>query len=145
MAETLLRRFNEFSVHHRKTLETLCENESIPDWCKTFEIPETIETPAFTDETSTNKETLLSMHQTLDTIIMNTHRLYKKNTSMKGGSHKKASKRVAKETWVNTHRTVQTKSGAKKTLYRNSTTGELRVRKMTARRDGTRKVSYVKV
>jgi hypothetical protein len=41
-------------------------------------------------------------------------------------------------------RTVRTKSGVEKTLYRNSKTGELRVRKVAAGRDGSRKVSYVK-
>ena len=68
-------------------------------------------------------------------------------------THTNISKKAkqASSKWVSTGRkaTVVTKrkplSTAQRTLYRNNSTGELRVRKMAARPDGTRKVTYVKV
>ena len=39
---------------------------------------------------------------------------------------------------------VRGKPDTKKTVYRNTTTGELRVCKMAARKDGTKRASYVK-
>jgi hypothetical protein len=68
------------------------------------------------------------------------------SNGLSGGAQKARKKNVsAPAKWVNTQRTVRTKSGVNKVLYRNSQTGELRVRKLTARHDGSRKLSYVKV
>lgn len=56
---------------------------------------------------------------------------------------------TAKKTWERTDRKVTVKGGrgkpcSKKTVYRCSKTGELRVRKMVARPDGTKRATYVK-
>ena len=48
-----------------------------------------------------------------------------------------------KPKWINTKRTTTVKS-VKKTVYRNSVTGELRVRKMVPRSDGRIRATYVK-
>jgi hypothetical protein len=66
---------------------------------------------------------------------------------MSGGNKKKTPAKTAK--WTRTGRkvTVQGSRGKPstvKTVYRNTTTGEQRVRKMVARPDGSRRVSYVK-
>lgn len=57
---------------------------------------------------------------------------------------------VVKHTWVSTSRKVKVRQGrgkdaktVEKTVYKNSKTSELRVRKMVTR-NGERKVSYVK-
>jgi hypothetical protein len=47
--------------------------------------------------------------------------------------------------WISTKRTAIVKGTKKKTVYRNSKTGELRVRKMVVRPDGTKRASYVKL
>ena len=58
---------------------------------------------------------------------------------------KKASSSVA--TWKRTARKVTIKKArgpdVTKTVYRNSATGELRVRKLVSRSDGSKRVSYV--
>ena len=54
-------------------------------------------------------------------------------TAFRGGKSTAASK------WTRTGR-----KACKKTVYKNSTTGELRVRKCTTARDGSRKYTYVK-
>jgi hypothetical protein len=51
--------------------------------------------------------------------------------------------------WIKTDRKVTVKGGrgkpaAKKTVYRNAANGELRVCKMVARGDGSKRASYVK-
>jgi hypothetical protein len=61
-----------------------------------------------------------------------------------GGSNKRA-----KGKWTRTTRKARVKivgssSFATKTVYRNTATGELRVRKMVARPDGTKRASYAK-
>jgi hypothetical protein len=48
-----------------------------------------------------------------------------------------------KQTWISTKRTTTVKS-VKKTVYRNTTTGELRVRKMVSKPDGRLRATYVK-
>ena len=76
--------------------------------------------------------------------------------AQRGGKPRKLSKRgraskpaATKAKWVRTARKATVKGGrgkpaTQKTVYRNSTTGELRVRKLVARPDGTRRVSYIK-
>ena len=49
-----------------------------------------------------------------------------------------------KAKWVRTASKVAVKGGSLKTVYRNSNTGEQRVRKMVARPDGTKRATYVK-
>ena len=57
---------------------------------------------------------------------------------------KKPKKATSKESkWVRTGRRKMTKQGVQKTLYRNTATGELRVRKCYVSSDGSRKYKYV--
>jgi hypothetical protein len=63
----------------------------------------------------------------------------------RGGAVKKSQK----PKWIKTDRKVTVKGGrgkpaAKKTVYRNAANGELRVCKMVARSDGSKRASYVK-
>ena len=64
-------------------------------------------------------------------------------------AHKKAKKAKPKKAtskeskWVRTGRRKMTKQGVQKTLYRNTATGELRVRKCYVSSDGSRKYKYV--
>jgi hypothetical protein len=47
--------------------------------------------------------------------------------------------------WVSTKRIVATgRAGTKKTVYRNSSTGDVRVRKLVSRPDGSKRYAYVK-
>jgi hypothetical protein len=60
----------------------------------------------------------------------------------------KKAKKPASSKWVSTGRkatVVTNRKPTQRTVYRNSSTGELRVRKMVVRPDGTRKVTYVKM
>ena len=74
-------------------------------------------------------------------------KLYNIRTSLpqvSGGSTKRKTAR-----WERTKRTANVKCGrgkpmTTKTVYRNTMTGELRVRKMVASKDGTKRASYVK-
>jgi mannose/fructose-specific phosphotransferase system component IIA len=70
-----------------------------------------------------------------------------------GGGIRKPSMKTMKKThgknpackWIRTTRKVHVKkSSDTRTVYRNMATGELRIRKMVARPDGTRRVSYIK-
>ena len=68
-------------------------------------------------------------------------------TTFAGGGKHTSKRPVSK--WVSTGRKVSIKAGrgkpaALKTVYRNSKTGEQRVRKMVARPDGSKRASYVK-
>jgi hypothetical protein len=56
---------------------------------------------------------------------------------------KKATKKKAVAKWVSMRRKVTTKKGDVRTLYRNSSTGELRVKRMSTR-GGKRVAAYVK-
>jgi hypothetical protein len=76
---------------------------------------------------------------------------------MEGGGHRKkkaaskkkkpAAKKTTAATWKRTARKVTIKKArgpdVTKTVYRNSATGELRVRKLVSRSDGSKRVSYV--
>jgi hypothetical protein len=64
--------------------------------------------------------------------------VYKQFTAIKTGGGKPNGAK-----WTRTSRKVDVKH-VTKTVYRNSKTGELRVRKLVARPDGSRRVSYVK-
>jgi hypothetical protein len=60
---------------------------------------------------------------------------------------KKTTKKAATCKWMLTSRTVTTtiqKQQKTRAVYRNTATGELRVRKMVTRPDGTKRASYIK-
>jgi hypothetical protein len=70
------------------------------------------------------------------------------NAAAAGGARKSSSAAKSAAKWVRTARKVSVKNGTGKpvtlkTVYRNSKTGDLRVRKIT-RQGGTHRVSYIK-
>ena len=109
-----------------------------------FDIPSQVDLP-------TGHRTVLDVYDLFsDKLLLLEGEIYhvaEHNTcysTTRGGAALKKKTHTAK--WVKTGRKVPVKGGRglQRTVYRNATTGELRVRKMVARNDGIKRVSYVK-